>query len=191
MFALRLKELRAERDISQRELARALNVSIGAIGNWESRTRMPDAEKLQQIADFFDVSVDYLLGRTDAKNNSATHKKGVIVLVNIDKIKILAKEQGIKIKFICSQLSLAEGYLSNVQSGKTVMTDERLEKIAEILHTTPEYLRDETDDPSAAPANADNNVVIVRGRDGSFSEKKLTDEQMKAVQAIIDQLPDA
>lgn len=73
-------------------------------------------------------------------------------MVNVNKIKALAKEQGIKIKFICSQLSLAEGYLSNVQSGKTVMTDERLEKIAEILHTTPEYLRDETDDPSASPS---------------------------------------
>lgn len=112
-------------------------------------------------------------------------------MVNIDKIKILAKEQGIKIKFICSQLGLSETYLSNIKNGKDRMTDERLEKIAEILHTTPEYLRDETDDPSAVPANPNNNVVIVRGRDGSFSEKKLTDEQMKALQAIIDQLPDA
>ena len=72
-------------------------------------------------------------------------------MVNVNKIKSLAKDQGIKIKYICGQLSLAEGYLSNVQSGKTAMTEERLEKIADILHTTPEYLRDETDEPSAAP----------------------------------------
>ena len=75
----------------------------------------------------------------------------MFVLVNVNKIKSLAKDQGIKIKYICGQLSLAEGYLSNVQSGKTAMTEERLEKIADILHTTPEYLRDETDEPSAAP----------------------------------------
>lgn len=191
MFALRLKELRAERDISQRELARALNVSIGAIGNWESRTRMPDAEKLQQIADFFDVSVDYLLGRTDAKNNSATHKKGGFILVNINKIRSLAKEQGIKLGFIAQKIDVAHTYFADAENKQRDIPNDRLSVIAEILHTTPEYLRDETDDPSAAPANADNNVVIVRGRDGSFSEKKLTDEQMKALQAIIDQLPDA
>lgn len=71
--------------------------------------------------------------------------------MNVNKIKSLAKDQGIKIKFICSQLGLSETYLSNVKNGKDRMTEERLEKIADILHTTPEYLRDETDEPSAAP----------------------------------------
>ena len=69
-------------------------------------------------------------------------------MVNIDKIKSLAKEQGIKIKFICSSLGLSETYLSNIKNGKDRMTPDRLEKIAELLHTTPAYLMDETDDPS-------------------------------------------
>ena len=69
-------------------------------------------------------------------------------MCNIDKIKTLAREKGVKIKYICSQLGLAETYLSNVKNGKDRMTRERLEKIAEILETTVAYLTDETDDPA-------------------------------------------
>ena len=80
-------------------------------------------------------------------------------MVNIDRIKNLAREQGIKIKFICASLGLAETYLSNVKNGKDRMTDDRLAKIAEILHTTPEYLRDETDDP--APEQKEKTAVEI------------------------------
>ena len=66
-------------------------------------------------------------------------------MVNINKIKNLAKEKGLKIKYICDQLGLSDTYLSNVKNGKDRMTDERLAIIADILNTTPEYLRDETD----------------------------------------------
>lgn len=69
-----------------------------------------------------------------------------ITNVNIDKIKSLAKEQGVKIKFICcSKLGLSETYLSNVKNGKDRMTPERLEIIADTLHTTVEYLTDQTE----------------------------------------------
>ena len=65
----------------------------------------------------------------------------------IARIKLLAKEKGLKIKFICNKLGLAETYLSNVSNGKDRMTDERLKIIADLLETTPEYLNGETDDP--------------------------------------------
>lgn len=87
---------------------------------------------------------------------------------NIDKIKKMARENGIKIKYICSQLGLAETYLSNCKSGKDRMTDERLYKIADILGTTYEYLTDQTDDPSpktadiiASADSADEKVVLM------------------------------
>lgn len=64
----------------------------------------------------------------------------------IDRIKLLAREHGIKIKYICEKLGLAETYLSNVKNGKDRMTDARLNIIADILHTTPEYLNGETDE---------------------------------------------
>ena len=63
MFLSRLKGLRKLKGITQAELSRALNVSQGTVGNWESGAREPDFFMLAKIADYFDCSTDYLLGR--------------------------------------------------------------------------------------------------------------------------------
>lgn len=63
-----LKSLRKEKGISGRELADILKVHKGSISNWETNRRSPDKEMLNVIAEYFEVSVDYLLGRTDERN---------------------------------------------------------------------------------------------------------------------------
>lgn len=64
---LRLKELRLQHGYTQKELAIKLNVAQNTLCNWENGNRTVDEPTLQKLADFFDVSVDYLLGRTDEK----------------------------------------------------------------------------------------------------------------------------
>lgn len=64
----RLRKLRNEKKFTQKDVASFLNISDRTIGYYESGQRNPDPETLQKLADFFDVSVDYLLGRTDIKN---------------------------------------------------------------------------------------------------------------------------
>lgn len=66
MFNERLRELRSKKNYSQAALAKELFVSQQTIGNWESGKREPNFETAQKIADFFNVSTDYLLGRTDS-----------------------------------------------------------------------------------------------------------------------------
>ena len=68
MFKDRLKELRYKKELSQRELASILNMSPSTIAMYETGQREPDAETLSKIADFFGVTIDYLLGRTDNPN---------------------------------------------------------------------------------------------------------------------------
>ena len=65
MIGNRLKGLREESNLLQKELADKVNVSAGAIGMYENNKRNPDYETLNKLADCFEVSVDYLLGRTD------------------------------------------------------------------------------------------------------------------------------
>ena len=62
MLKTTLKYLRAKRNITQQELANALNVSKGAVAMWETEKRSPDNETLIKIATYFNVSIDYLLG---------------------------------------------------------------------------------------------------------------------------------
>lgn len=65
MLTERMHIARGKIRISQAELARRLGVSPGAVGNWESGTRSPDAEMLSRIADALGCTVDYLLGREE------------------------------------------------------------------------------------------------------------------------------
>ena len=63
----RLKELRKARNISQLKLALDLNMNQNTISRYENMEREADYEALIKIADYFNVSLDYLLGRTDDK----------------------------------------------------------------------------------------------------------------------------
>lgn len=66
-LADRLKNLRYEKGLSQYELADKLGVSRGLIGNYEQGRREPDYNTLILFANFYDVSLDYLLGITDIR----------------------------------------------------------------------------------------------------------------------------
>ena len=61
----RLKELRKSRNISQLKLALDLNMNQNTISRYENLEREADYETLIRFADYFDVSLDYLLGRVD------------------------------------------------------------------------------------------------------------------------------
>ena len=61
----RLKELRKARNISQLKLAIDLNMNQNTISRYENLEREADYETLIRFADYFDVSLDYLLGRKD------------------------------------------------------------------------------------------------------------------------------
>lgn len=64
-FKERLKELRKEKQLSQAQLAKELQVSQRSISSWETGFRQPDFETLEQLAKYFNVTTDYLLGVTD------------------------------------------------------------------------------------------------------------------------------
>lgn len=64
-FALRIISLRDENHLTQSKLAQKLEVSSSTVAMWETDNRIPPASMLSKIADYFDVTVDYLLGRTD------------------------------------------------------------------------------------------------------------------------------
>lgn len=64
-FALRLRELRAERELTQSNLAKLLSVNQRTVSNWECGLNDPDFNMLIQIAIKLDASSDYLLGIKD------------------------------------------------------------------------------------------------------------------------------
>ena len=78
----RIKDLREDRDMRQSDLARETGIDQRTISNYETGKTAPDAYALIKLADFFDVSIDYLVGRTDTDLSSDKKKAKII-----DKIK--------------------------------------------------------------------------------------------------------
>ncbi|WAA08580.1 helix-turn-helix domain-containing protein [Fervidibacillus albus] len=66
-FKNRFKDLREKKGITQKEMAVDLNIPRTSIANYEREGRLPRKERLKEIADYFGVSVDYLIGRTSQK----------------------------------------------------------------------------------------------------------------------------
>ena len=64
----RLKELRKSKNISQLKLALDLDMNQNSISRYETGEREADYETLIKFADYFDVTLDYLLGRTNSKD---------------------------------------------------------------------------------------------------------------------------
>ena len=62
---MRLKELRKKKGISQLRLATELNTTQNTVSRYETGEREPGIDELIKIADYFNVSVDYLIGRTE------------------------------------------------------------------------------------------------------------------------------
>ena len=88
-FSDRLKQLRNEKGVLQRELADYLNVSRVTITQYENGSRSPDDETKKKIAEYFNVSLDYLMGFSDIRNPYTIDKN----LDEVDEFLLELKEE--------------------------------------------------------------------------------------------------
>lgn len=64
----RILDLRIENSLTQSQMAKIFDVGISTISMWEQGQRIPRPNTLQEICDYFNVDMDYLMGRSDIKN---------------------------------------------------------------------------------------------------------------------------
>lgn len=98
--------LMSERGISSKELSKQTGISSGNISDWKSGRSTPKADNLAKIADYFNVSVDYLLGRTNSPNKvSISREEFEIETTSVDiSIQNLSEAQRAMLKCRINQL---------------------------------------------------------------------------------------
>ena len=91
MFGKILRELRKENNLNQSELAKKIGLSASAVGMYEQGRRQPGLELINKIADLFNVSSDFLIGRSnirksdDSKNIAKTNENSPYLVQAYDK----------------------------------------------------------------------------------------------------------
>lgn len=86
MFSKRLKQLRLEANLSQKDLANIFFVSQQAVGKWEAGRSYPSAELMPKIAAYFNVPIDYLFGN-DSSFSKNTEQQSSPSSINDDTLK--------------------------------------------------------------------------------------------------------
>lgn len=142
----RLKGLRDERGLTQERLAEELGISKSTIGMYETDKREPGFETLEAIADYFNVDMDYLLGKSNVKNmyQLLTQIGGTLAISDSD-----------------PQINELLGYANQLNAqGK-----ERLCRYAEDLTRISDYRKKK----SPMPVNADTEEIRVAARGGEIA----------------------
>ncbi|MCR4686006.1 MAG: helix-turn-helix domain-containing protein [Lachnospiraceae bacterium] len=95
-FKKRVKELREKKNMSMEQLAKELNVTKSRVNMWENNGTIPRNDVLLQLAKFFEVSTDYLLGNDDVSELSKSNSRLSTLQRNLGKLneEELTKAEG-------------------------------------------------------------------------------------------------
>lgn len=123
-FSERLRQLRTSKDLSQMDFAKQIKVSKSSINMYERGEREPGLETLERIADYFNVDMDYLLGKSDIANRShpafTSIASNIIIQSGYWDGNRLAEERisrGYSISDISSKLEITEEDYKRLESG--------------------------------------------------------------------------
>ena len=132
MLGERIAEQRKKLGLSQEELAEKLNISQKSISKYELGDRKPQYKVLVRMAEYFGVTVDYLLRSTD------TQDFGICDCGNT--IKELLTEAGMTQEELGMLLNVQNAAVSKYESGKVPLTGETLLKLSKIFNVSTDYL---------------------------------------------------
>lgn len=116
----RLYFLREDKDLTQEQLGKALNVSRVAISQWESNKEIIPLTKLNMYSNYFNVSLDYIVGLSDEKQTNNLN-------IKLDKKLIGTRLQKFRNKFnitqeqLANELNTSHSTISAYESGKTLI----------------------------------------------------------------------
>lgn len=136
----RLKLLREEKGVMQKEIANYLNITTSAYGFYEQDKRTPTPEMLSSLAEYFGTTVDYLIGRYDNKSSSISSKTSCNNTLFQKRLKELRAEKNMTQEDVANKLNLTKSAYGYYEQGKTVPDAYMLSSLAEIFNVTTDYL---------------------------------------------------
>lgn len=118
----RLFDLREYKDLSQIKLADYLGITQQTYSLWEKGTKIIPLKHLNSLSNFYEISMDYIVGLTDEKNNSS-----IIKLTKLNKneigsrIKKIREDNNLTLRDLAKELNTTSSTISAYETGKTLI----------------------------------------------------------------------
>jgi len=144
IFSERLKFLRGYGNLQQKDIARFLNISSVTYYRYENNKREPSMSILMALADYFDVSIDYLVGRSDNPNKSPSEDVDTFLA----RLRALRKSQNITQEDISKILNIGMTSYYHYEHGRREPSMSTLIALADYFDVSIDYLVGCSDNPS-------------------------------------------
>lgn len=119
MIAERLKDIRIENDLTQTQMAKILNTTQTSYNRWENNVELISLKKLTGVCNYFNTSMDYLVGIT--RNNIGNGKHDLNYSIVGNNIKIFRKDNKLSQKDLAALLNTSQSTISAYEAGKTII----------------------------------------------------------------------
>ncbi len=177
----RLRELRKSRGITAKELGHIINVAESTISLYENGKRAPDYVTLLKIANYFDVSTDYLLDRDEGKNGQDQPSASFAKLGQV--IKELRQKRGLTLNDMAEDLEISQRTLYDIEQVRAQPTLTMAKHLAEYFDVSIDHLLGR--EKKEKPAASDELLSDPQNREFLQLYSMLTPEERQFVMAAI------
>lgn len=177
---LRLSQLRAEKGLTQKEVAIDLKIAQNTLSQYETGKREPDFDTLLRIARYFDVTIDYLLGNSKMENTFAK------------RLKELRKSKGYSQKELADFLYVNRSVIDQWENGESIPGADSIAKLCRMFGVTQEYLTGvqlSQQPPREDSVQSGPTVVVMSGGSGPVihkTDEKKEPEHEEAISALVE-----
>lgn len=174
-------------NLTQRQLAQKTNTSQQSIASWESGERKPKLDAINKIAEYFNVSTDYLL-QGAPNENSLAHFQGKTLG---ERLAFLRKNAGLTQAEVADRLQVGQDSYSNWENGVRTPIYPIIEKLAEFFGVTPDSLRGKTDNVVVPKItitpnqNQNTEIIDILNNKLTYNQKTLTSKDKKFFTSVI------
>ncbi len=138
-YGNKMKELREYEGLSQREVAEAIGISRSAYNQFEKQYDIIPIKRLNQIANFFDVSIDYLFGLTKTRNYLNSNKN-IDINISSKRLKNLRKENNLTQEKLKDYLNASVSVIVHHENKRTIIGTPFLYTICKKFKISADYL---------------------------------------------------
>lgn len=144
-YGEKLKELREFNNLSQYDIAKILKIKRSSYNQFEQQYDIIPIKRLNEIANIFDCSIDYILGLTNSKKYKS-YRKEIDMKLSQERIKKLRKDYSITQIKMANILNTSQSVIAGFEGGRNIIATPFLYELCKKYHVSADYLLGKTDD---------------------------------------------